>query len=758
MDLVLGQSPALAAAASAADAAGSATAAANSASAAAGSASAAATSAATISTPGSSVINVGGKLEVAMPSRAVSANDSITLSDRGFLILATNAVTVTLPASVSVPNGFPVAVKNANSTPLNVTVQAAGADNIDNGSNILLQRNQSALITFVQGSGWRTVGRVVIDGNFIANFQLTDMPANTLKGNNTGVTGDPIDLTIAQVKAMLNLAGTNNGDQTITLTGDVTGSGTSMFAATIANNAVTNAKAADMAANTLKGNNTGVTGDPIDLTVAQVKTMLNLVGTNSGDQTITLTGDVTGSGTGMLAATIGVDAVTNAKLANMAANTLKGNNTGATGDPLDLTPTQVAAILPAVVGDSGAGGTKGLAPAPAAGDAAAGKFLRADGTWATTGASLTTSSNAETLLGTDSTKAVTPDSNAALWEQGADVAAQFMLPIGDGGYFTVTGSATTTGISATNDHAGREVELRFTGSPALAHNATSFILLTGANIFAAPGDIARFRSEGAGNWRMVSYQRVSGQSIVGSVPTGAVMPYAGSSAPTGWLLADGSAVSRTTFTALFTAIGTTYGAGDGSTSFNLPDLRSKFPVGAGTAGSIVRTFQPTDVNITNERITITGHPFYNGQSVVYSTIGTVVGGLTSGTTYFVSVLDANTIGLATTRANVDAGTLINLTSQGVGTQTLTYTLTARSLAAQGGEETHGVLVGELPSHNHTFSSTIQVGATGSNGGGGNQLSGGTATTFTNVTLNNTGGGTPHNITPPFLALNYIIKT
>ena len=247
MDLVLGQSPAVAAAASAADAAGSATAAANSASAAAGSASAAATSAATISTPGSSVINVGGKLEVAMPSRAASANDSITLSDRGFLILATNAVTVTLPASVSVPNGFPVAVKNANSTPLNVTVQAAGADNIDNGSNILLQRNQSALITFVQGSGWRTVGRVVIDGNFIANFQLTDMPANTLKGNNTGVTGDPIDLTIAQVKAMLNLAGTNNGDQTITLTGDVTGSGTSMFAATIANNAVTNAKAADMA-------------------------------------------------------------------------------------------------------------------------------------------------------------------------------------------------------------------------------------------------------------------------------------------------------------------------------------------------------------------------------------------------------------------------------------------------------------------------------------------------------------------------------
>ena len=121
---------------------------------------------------------------------------------------------------------------------------------------------------------------------------------------------------------MLNLAGTNNGDQTITLT-DVTGSGTGMFAATIVNNAITNAKVADMAANTIKGNNLGASGDPIDLTVAQVKTMLNLVGTNTGDQTISLTGDVTGSGTGMFAAAIAADAVTNAKLANMAANTLK---------------------------------------------------------------------------------------------------------------------------------------------------------------------------------------------------------------------------------------------------------------------------------------------------------------------------------------------------------------------------------------------------------------------------------------------------
>jgi microcystin-dependent protein len=63
------------------------------------------------------------------------------------------------------------------------------------------------------------------------------------------------------------------------------------------------------------------------------------------------------------------------------------------------------------------------------------------------------------------------------------------------------------------------------------------------------------------------------------VPVGAVMPFAGSSAPAGWLLADGAAVSRTTYAALFAAIGATYGAGDGSTTFNLPDLRGRVVAG-----------------------------------------------------------------------------------------------------------------------------------------------------------------------------------
>lgn len=65
-------------------------------------------------------------------------------------------------------------------------------------------------------------------------------------------------------------------------------------------------------------------------------------------------------------------------------------------------------------------------------------------------------------------------------------------------------------------------------------------------------------------------------------PPGQITMYGGSSAPSGWLLCDGSAVSRTTYAALFTAISTTFGIGDGSTTFNVPDLRGVFPKGAGT--------------------------------------------------------------------------------------------------------------------------------------------------------------------------------
>ena len=66
--------------------------------------------------------------------------------------------------------------------------------------------------------------------------------------------------------------------------------------------------------------------------------------------------------------------------------------------------------------------------------------------------------------------------------------------------------------------------------------------------------------------------------------SGMVMPFAGTSAPTGWLLAYGQDVSRTIYADLFTAIGTTYGSGDGSSTFTLPDLRGRVVAGQDDMG------------------------------------------------------------------------------------------------------------------------------------------------------------------------------
>lgn len=84
-------------------------------------------------------------------------------------------------------------------------------------------------------------------------------------------------------------------------------------------------------------------------------------------------------------------------------------------------------------------------------------------------------------------------------------------------------------------------------------------------------------SDGVSAWRL---------GIVGTaVPVGGMMPYGGSSAPDGWLLCDGTAVSRTTYAKLFSKLSTTFGVGDGSTTFNLPDMRQRFPIGKAASGT-----------------------------------------------------------------------------------------------------------------------------------------------------------------------------
>ena len=67
-----------------------------------------------------------------------------------------------------------------------------------------------------------------------------------------------------------------------------------------------------------------------------------------------------------------------------------------------------------------------------------------------------------------------------------------------------------------------------------------------------------------------------------STPVGVILPFGGTTAPSGYLMCTGQAVSRTTYAALFAVIGTSFGSGDGSTTFNVPDLRGEFLRGAGT--------------------------------------------------------------------------------------------------------------------------------------------------------------------------------
>lgn len=89
--------------------------------------------------------------------------------------------------------------------------------------------------------------------------------------------------------------------------------------------------------------------------------------------------------------------------------------------------------------------------------------------------------------------------------------------------------------------------------------------------------VARADKDGQGNTIASTYL----PAVVG-----AVVAFAGNTTPQGWLLCDGSAVSRTTYASLYACIGTTYGAGNGSTTFNLPNLVDKFVEGSATAGTV----------------------------------------------------------------------------------------------------------------------------------------------------------------------------
>lgn len=133
-------------------------------------------------------------------------------------------------------------------------------------------------------------------------------------------------------------------------------------------------------------------------------------------------------------------------------------------------------------------------------------------------------------------------------------------------------SAGTEGIdvlSLEDDDASAAIKFQ---APATVTTTTTFTLPDGDG---SSGQVLSTNGSGTLSWA---------SQASSPVVSGVLVPYAGTSAPSGWLLCYGQAVSRTTYADLFSAISTTYGSGDGSTTFNLPDLRGRVIAGQDDMG------------------------------------------------------------------------------------------------------------------------------------------------------------------------------
>lgn len=224
------------------------------------------------------------------------------------------------------------------------------------------------------------------------------------------------------------------------------------------------------------------------------------------------------------------------------------------------------------------------------------------------------------------------------------------------------------------------------------------------------------------------FMRTGGtQGVISSgTYSGEIRAFGGTVLPSGWLACDGSAVSRAVYQALFNSIGITWGAGDGSTTFNLPNLVNRALIGAGglynlgtSGGSATSTLTTPNLPSHNHGVTDPGHTHVLSDP---------------GHTHTVTDPGHN-------HTITDPGHLH--TSWAAAANVTTGVNTGGSTTGNTGTSTTGVTI-----NNNTTGVTIASDTTGATND----------PAFTGVTTTNTGSGTAFNTLPPYSAINWMIKT